>query len=128
MAKRHFELVERIDPRFVNARVLACRTHVHSCKEVGKRRMILPKGDHAAQHVRTPQDGTILDGRAAQSDMTPAPSRQMRSIIAKFSCDKTMPRRLLGKYFVKRLKFVPLRRGWHVDFEHTWIRRETEDL
>src|SRR5580704_13376336 len=84
MTKRNFELVQGVDARFVHARILARRTDIHPGERVRQRRMILPERHHAAQQIRSAQNGTVRDGCSTDHDVAASPGGNMAAVIREF--------------------------------------------
>src|SRR6185436_8634329 len=84
LAKSGFDFVERIVPSLVDSRMLARRPDERAAEQKGKRWMILPVGNHAAQKVRPPQKRTLSRRGAPNDEMIPASRPHMTAINHEF--------------------------------------------
>jgi len=69
LRQRDLQFIQAVVPRLVDARRLARRPDAQARKQVGKRRVPLPVEDEALEQVGPPDEGRIIERRAAQHDM-----------------------------------------------------------
>ena len=72
LVEGNLQLVERFHPAFVDPRMLAGRADEQPGKQIGKRRMVLPVIDHAAQQVGPAQKGAVIGSGAANHQVVAA--------------------------------------------------------
>ena len=84
LTKCDLELIQGVQSRLVDARILARRADIHSGKQVRQRRMVLPERHHAAQQIRPAQQRTIQHGRSADHDMAAAAGCDMATVVVEF--------------------------------------------
>ena len=66
LLERELELVQRVVPRFVDARRLARRADEEPGEEIRERRMMLPVRDQAAQQIGPAQERAVRRARGAE--------------------------------------------------------------
>ena len=72
LRESNLQLVERVVPRLVDARMLAGRPDEQTREEVRDRRVIVPVAEQAAQQIRPAQDRAVGRRRAAEDDVIAA--------------------------------------------------------
>src|ERR1700678_3835579 len=65
LVEGNFQLIQRLDTAFVDPRMLAGWTDEQAGEQIGKRWMVLPVIDHAAQQVGTAKKRAVISSRSA---------------------------------------------------------------
>ena len=110
LLERELELVQRVVPRFVDARRLARRADEHAREEIRQRRMVLPVGDQAAQQIGPPQERAVGRARAAEHDVVAAARARVPAVEHELLGHEPRVMRVLVETFGDREHLVPARR------------------
>ena len=70
--ERDLQLVQRVVPRLVDARMLAGRADEQAREQVRQRRVVVPVAHEAAQQIGPPQERAVGGRRAADDDVVAA--------------------------------------------------------
>ncbi len=120
------QLVERVGARLVHARALAGGADEHPREEIGKRRMILPIGDEALQHVRAAQHGAVRGGGPAERHVVAASGPGVAAVEHELLGSEAREPRFLVERLDVVLELVPIGGGMDVHLDHARIRRHGE--
>ena len=128
LLKRDFHFVDLIVAGFVDARRLAGGSDKKSAEEVGKRRMVVPVADQAAQQPRISQDRRIGGRRSADQNVISAAGAGVPAIEHEFFRGQAAQVR----FFVQRRRvldqFIPACGRVQVHFNHARIGRDFDHV
>ncbi len=128
LLERELELVQRVVPRFVDARRLARRADEHAREQIRERGMVLPIGDQAAQQVRPPQERTVGRARPAEHDVVAAACARMPAVEHELLGHEPRVMRVLVQTLGDREHLVPTAGRLHVDLDDAGVRRHLDHV
>ena len=127
LVEGNLQFVERLHPPFVDPGMLAGGADEQPGEQIGKRRMVLPVFDHAAQQIGTPQKGTVIRSGSANHQVVAAAGPGVLPIEHELLGAQAA----LARQFVERGgvfdQCVPAGRGLDVHFDHAWIGSHFKD-
>ena len=128
LGERDLELVERIEPRFVDARCLARRPDEQSREQIRKRGMVLPEADDALEQIGPAQKWAVGRRRRADDDVIAAAGSGVLAVELKFL--RAQPR--LTGLFVERRRdrdgLAPAARRLNVHLDDARIGRHLDHV
>ena len=126
--ERNLHLVQRVMARFVGAWRLAGRADEEPAEQIGQRRMVLPIGDDAFQHVGAAQERTVGRGLRPHHDMITAAGAGVAAIQQEFLGRKPAGGRFLIQGLGDVHLLAPVLRGMDVHFDDAGIGRDLDDI
>ena len=123
LAKRDLQLVQAVRSRFIDTWSLAGGSDEDGRKGVGKRGMIQPIGDHAAEQVGPAKERAVGGGGSAQHEMIAAAGAGMAPIQHEFFGAQARLARVFIERGGVRHQLLPIGGGMDVHFDDAGIGR-----
>ena len=127
LLQRDLELVERLVAGLVDARRLAGGADELAGEQVGKRGMVLPVGDDAAEQIGPPQERAVRRREAAEHDVVAAAGADMPAVELELLGAQPDGGGLLVDGAGDVDGVVPGRCRMHVDLDHAGVGRDLDD-
>ncbi len=128
LLESQLQLIERIVPRLIYARRLRGRAEEQTGEQVRQRRMVVPVGNQAAQHIRASQKGRVPSRRTAQHEVIAAAGAGMPAVEHELLGGQARLMRGLIQMSGARSQLLPAMRGMNVDFDDARIGSHAKAL
>ena len=121
LRERDLQFVKRVVPRLVDPRGLTGRSDEKARKEVGQRRVPLPKQDQRLQHIRAAQKRAVVWRGATDYHVVSAACTGVAPVYHELVRPKAALARLFIDGFGGSHAIVPTGSGVDVDFQHAGV-------
>ncbi len=121
LLERDFEFVQPLDAAFVDARRLAGGADEHAGEQIRQRRVVLPVGDQAGQHIGAAQEGAVGRRRTAEGDVVAAAGAGVAAVEHELLGGESRQPRLFVHQRRRVHQLLPVVRGVDVDLDDAGV-------